>query len=357
MLQNTNNNENSELIAKILTDHNKILQHLQLGTSIPILPEFKGYILKIFKAFNVKAIILEENFKNSIFGKNADKVVGISIVYDDNHDRMFFGFFGIYDHDRKKIGFLVNQLIKYAKENNYKFIRGPVNIPAVIFGWGFMSEGSNKSLFICCPVNPPIYQKIFQKKGFYVKFEEDRYDVLVLKMNPYKLKKTDGTFFDFSNYEYVNPTKEAVWQVLKKMVDLHIDFMPPSAQITPIHPVNPQIHVEFIHQFGLESHVWVVYYKPTNEIVACGYIVPNPFSKDKKNRIDSASFHDWVVHPDHRRSGLAMLMYGCTSQKVYREGLRWGSWPVGADNKANAAAARKMKGKRDRRHLILEYSL
>ena len=42
MLQNTNNNENSELIAKILTDHNKILQHLQLGTSIPILTEFKG---------------------------------------------------------------------------------------------------------------------------------------------------------------------------------------------------------------------------------------------------------------------------------------------------------------------------
>jgi hypothetical protein len=50
-------------------------------------------------------------------------------------------------------------------------------------------------------------------------------------------------------------------------------------------------------------------------------------------------------------------MFGFTSQKVYPEGIRWGSWPVGSENIANASAAQKMGGVRDRRHIILEYRL
>lgn len=346
-----------DLNFRLLEDPNEILNYLHLGISIPIIPEFKKYILKTFEAYKVKALLLEDISSNEIFDDRIDNVVGITIIYDDGADKLFFGFFGVYDHSKKKIEFLTNQLIEYAKNNNYNYIRGPVNIPAVIFGWGFMEEGSSKSLFISCPINPPIYQNIFFEKGFYIKFEEDRYDVVVIKLNPYKLKKKNGSYYNFSDYEYKNPNMNEIWETINDIVNLHLNFMPPSAQISPLNPINTQVHLEFIYEFGSESHIWTVYHKPTNKMVACGFIVPNPFSKDKKNRVDSASFHDWVVHPDHRRSGLAMLMYGCTSMKVYKEGLRWGSWPVGAENKANAAAARKMKGIRDRRHLILELKL
>ena len=92
-------------------------------------------------------------------------------------------------------------------------------------------------------------------------------------------------------------------------------------------------------------------------MVSCGYVIPNPFSKDSKGRLDSISFHDWVVDPDHRRKGLAMLMYGATSLHVFKDKIRWGSWPVGAENIANAKAAEKMGGKKDRTHLILEYKI
>ena len=179
----------NELFIRISTNYEEILKYLHLGISIPILPEFVKYIIKTFKAYNVKALILEESKSDNLFGEKYDNVVGVSIIYDDGSEKMFFGFFGSYDHDKTKILFLVEKLIEYAKNNKYKYIRGPVNIPAVIFGWGFMEKGSNKSLFICCPVNPPIYQQVFLEKGFYIKFKEDRYDVITIKLNPYKLKK------------------------------------------------------------------------------------------------------------------------------------------------------------------------
>jgi len=221
-----------------------------------------------------------------------------------------------------------------------------------------MVPGSSKKLFIGCPINPPVYQETFLENKFYIKFEEDRYDVIVIKLNPFTLKRENGKpQYDYSKYEYCNPSKEEIPEIIDDFINLHMKYMPPSAQISPQHKYNAEAHQDFIYNFGTESMIWTVYYKPTNEMVACGFIIPNPFSRDSKGRIDSASFHDWVVHPDHRNKGLAMLMYGCTSKKVYREGLRWGSWPVGADNKANAAAAKKMGGLRDRRHLILEYKL
>ena len=52
--------------------------------------------------------------------------------------------------------------------NAYKKIKGPVNIPAIIFGYGFMEEGSLDNLFIAKPVNPPVYQNCFLEKGFII---------------------------------------------------------------------------------------------------------------------------------------------------------------------------------------------
>ena len=106
--------------------------------------------------------------------------------------------------------------------------------------------------------------------------------------------------------------------------------------------------------------MWMVYYKPTGEAIACGYVIPNPFSKRRKGKWEgkwnSVSFHDWVVHPDHRRAGIAMLMYGHTATQLMppKGPGEWGSFPVGADNIANAKMAQKMQGKKDRTHLILQ---
>lgn len=363
--------ENSELNIEILIYPKEILNHLHLGISIPILTEFKKYILGDIKEYNAKAIILKKNIGTKNFGDKTDNIVGIVLVYDNGGEILFFGFFGVYDHDSEKIEYLLDKLIEYAKTHNYKKIRGPINIPTVIFGWGFMVEGSKKDLFICSPVNPPIYQDVFFKKGFKVLFQENRYKVPALKMNPHKDKKlismgiNTGDYknnpFDTGDYpyEYINPEKEEAFKIIGEIAELYAKYMPPSAQITPQKLHNAENIINFINEFGAEWMMITVRYKKNNQLVANAYAIPNVFHKNKKGELDSMSFHSWVVHPDHRRNYLSMLMYGLTMlQAMDRKTphyIKEGSWPVGSENIANANAARKMGGKKDRSHLILEY--
>ncbi|MFW9901011.1 MAG: hypothetical protein ACFFDY_06950 [Candidatus Thorarchaeota archaeon] len=349
------------LKTTILEKPIEIIKHLQIGISIPILPEFHKYILGDIRAYNAKAIILKESSDKERFGKETDEVVGIVLTYEDGSDILFFGFFGVYDHDREKIEYLLNALLNYAKERGFKKIRGPINVPTVIYGWGFMVEGSCKETFIGCPCNPPLYQQVFLERGFDVLFEEDRYKMVGLKFDPYKLRRRDGTLYDFSEYEIVNPGSKGMHDCKEDFIRLHRDYMPPSAKITPKIANNFENLVDFIFTYGNKYMMWMVYYKPTGEAIACGYIIPNAFSVNQKGKwkgkLDSVSFHDWVVHPDHRRAGIAMLMYGHTATQLMppKNSITWGSYPVGAENIANSKMAQKMLGKKNRTHLILEY--
>jgi len=174
--------EKLTLNTKILTNKSEIIRYLHIGINIPILSEFHHYILDDLKIYDASAIILEEKGDNKNFGEITDEIVGITLVYHDETDILYFGFFSVYDHNIVKINFLLNALIEYAIDKNYKYIRGPINIPTMIYGWGFMVKGSKKDLFIGSPINPPVYQEAFFKRGFKVLFQEDRYDMPALRM-------------------------------------------------------------------------------------------------------------------------------------------------------------------------------
>jgi hypothetical protein len=341
-----------DLYIDYLTDPNEILRVLQISINIPILPKFHKYIIGDIKGFNAKSIILKKEIKNEIFKEEIDKIIGNVLIYHDDEDILFFGFFGVYDHDPNKIEYLLDELIKYAKKKKFKYIRGPINIPTVIFGWGFMVEGSFKDLFITLPVNPPVYQKVFLRKGFYIKFRELHFQGPAWKLNPYNLKN-----YDFSDYEYVNPGKEGIYEVKDEFIRLHMENLPRDSQITPNAPRNFDNIVNFIFENGEPWMVWVVYYKPTRKIIACGYAIPNPFSLDKKGRIDTVSFHSWVIQPKHRGRGLTLFMYGECSQRGMppKGSIRKGGGPVGSSNISNIGAAKNLGFCINREHIILEY--
>ena len=365
--------EKLALNTRILLNKSEIIKYIHLGISIPILPQFHKYISDDLDIYDAKDIILEEKVEQKNFGKKTDEIAGITLVYHDDTDILYFGFFGVYDNDVEKIDFLINDLIKYAIERNYKYIRGPINIPTMIYGWGFMAKGSKKDLFIGSPINPPIYQEIFFKKGFKVLFQEDRYEMPALRMDPHKVEKLINlginswnykeNIFDTGDYEYeyINPGKEGMMKVKEEFLELNAKYMPPSAQITPKKSSGFDSLIDFIFKYGADWMIWIVRHKKTNQMVANGYVIPDIFSNNKKGELNSISFHAWVVHPEHRRNYLAMIMYGFTSllgiNRKTPHYINRGSWPVGAENIANGNAAKKMGGKKDRSHLILEIQL
>jgi hypothetical protein len=332
----------------------EILKHIDIGTGLPIFPKFRKYLQRTFELYNVKALILKKKLQKDLFREFSDEIEGITIIFNEDSETLFFGFFGVYDHDRYKIDLMVKNLISFANENDFLMIRGPINIPAVIFGFGFMEEGSCKEPYVGCPINPPLYQEIFYKNGFFKKYVEDTYRMAAFKFDPRKLKR-----YDFSEYEVRFPGKEGLDDVIENMIDLHSEVMPDYSNITTNTAKNVQTHFDYIFDFGEEWMVWTLYHKPTGKMVGCGHAAPNPLSTDKRGRYDTARFLHWVLHPDHQKKGLAIFMYGETSLKTFkntsRTKIKYGTGPFGVDNKANIGFAKNITmGKRTRRHIIIE---
>lgn len=329
-----------ELEVRILEDSNEIINYLQIGINIPILPDLKKYVLNDLKYFKAKSILLLED----------GNPLGNVLIFNDSTETLFFGYFGVLNHKEDIISFLIDVLINYAKDNKFNTIRGPFNIPGIIFGWGFMKEGSLENLFIGKPVNPPVYQNSFLRKKFKILYEINTWETPILKINPWKIKR-----YDFTNYEIFYPKNFDEYLKYKpEFLRLQAENLPKSAQLIPNVEGVMDSYVKFIYEYGDYFYIFFVKYRTLNKIVACGACLPNIFRKNLKGQYDSVVYFTWVTDPNHRRKGLVMLMYGATSLLLWKNKIRYGSGPVAKDNIANTEVAKKIGGIKGRTHLILE---
>jgi len=330
--------------SKILTDSYEILKHLPMGISLPIWEEFHKYILHDLNYFKAKSIILE------YFGNPAGHV----LVYSVDDKILYFGYFGVANHNQKYITLLLDELIRFAKEKKYKTIRGPINIPTVIYGWGFMKEGSEEDTFVGKPLNPPIYQKIFFEKGFQVQLEEFSWEGHYLKFDPYKIER-----LDFSQYEYFTPKNWEELMALKPhFLIINTQNMPESGKVTPGIEDLFDNYADYVVKYGGFYMLFFVRYKPTGKIVACGSLLPNPFRKDSRGRYDSFVAFTWAVHRRHRKNNLIILMWGSTSLNTWKKKLRYLSGVTGNDEALLFSKFAKLVNLQERRrHLVLELSL
>ena len=322
---------------QIINNSDEILKFLQIGTSIPILPGFYKYLVFDLSYFKAKSILLKEN------GSPAGNV----LIYNDGSDVLYFGYFGVIGHKKNKIELLLDKLINYARENNFKIIRGPINIPAIIFGWGFMEEGSSENLYIGKNVNPPIYQELFLKNNFYIKYIEKTWEGPILYFNPWKLK-----MYNFNDYEpFIPKDWNELMELKAELLRLHSENLPPSATITPNVKDLFNNYADFIVTYGGLFMFNFVRYKPTGQIVASSCYLPNPFQKD------TIVGYSWAVDPDHRRKGLVMLMYGATSLYTRKRKIRHCSGIVASDNIANTEVAKHIGLSVTKSYVILELKL
>ena len=334
--------EKSNYKLRIIEDPNCIIKYLQLGTNIPIWPELYEYVLFDLVYFQAKSIVILED----------GNVVANVLLYDDSNNTLFFGYFGVNNNDIYIINLLIDKIIEYGKKYNYKVIRGPINIPVIIYGWGFMKAGSKNSLFIGKPVNPPIYQELFLGKKFKIKHEQVTWLGSPLQRHGL-LKK-----YNFEDYEYFNPIDLADFENYKNdFLRIHAKNLPESSRITPRTDGVIDNYVKFVFKYGHNCMIFFVRYKPKNEIVACGAFLPNPFRRDKNGKFDSCVIYTWAVNQEHRRKGLVMLMYNNATQQLLEKGIIYGAGPIPKDNLANTGFAKKMGGIESRSHLILEKEL
>ncbi|MEJ2295744.1 MAG: hypothetical protein P8Y23_13395, partial [Candidatus Lokiarchaeota archaeon] len=291
----------SNLYVELIENPNEIIKYLHIGINIPIWSDLYKYILNDLQYFHAKSLVLKEE----------GNIVAHVLIYSIDPEVLYFGYFGVYNNTEDKIEKLADELIRYSKANHYSRIFGPVNIPSIIYGYGFMKEGSKESLFIAKPVNPPIYQQILLKKGFSVENEiVTWFSYPMLKYDPWKNKNYN--FEDFE-YHYPRSLREFNEKYKKDFLLLHQRNMPPTAMITPNIGELIDNYAKFVFDYGYGFMIFLIRYKLTNKFIACGAYLPNPFRKNKEGIYDSVYVYTWVVEPEFRRKGIVFLMYGATS--------------------------------------------
>ncbi|MFX1557403.1 MAG: GNAT family N-acetyltransferase [Promethearchaeota archaeon] len=272
-----------------------ILKYLQLGTTIPITPEFHKYIISDLQFYNAKSLIILDNNKNPI---------GHVLVFNDESNILYFGYFGVHNHNVKGIEFLLEEIKNFAINNGFKKIKGPINIPTVLYGWGFMEEGSSTSLFVGKPVNPPIYNKVLLKKGYMISTKFHSYEGYFARITEDMLEK-----YDYSEYEiYIPETWDEIIKLKNDYLSLNARNLMPEDTVTPSVAKRFENYLQFIKDFGEPSMFIFLRYKKNDKLIGCFTSLPNPFRKDNQGKYDSFVAFTLVLDKKYRDKGLGLLL-------------------------------------------------
>lgn len=322
---------------KIVKNPRDILKLLSIGTNIPHWPEFDKYILHDLIHFHANSIILVETAN----------IIAHVLVYYHKKDTLYFGFFGVVGDKTAKIEFMIDKLIEYAKKTKYKFIRGPINIPTIIYGWGFMEKGSSTKLSIHKPVNLPIYNEIFRRKGFSVILKEFSYEG---KFQPIPLSFIEND--DFSDYELIHFNNWDDFAKIKhEFLLLNARNLPPKSVVTPDSGGIFDNYFDFIKQYGNLFMLVFVKHIKTNKLIGCFIGTPDPFNKE------SFVLLTVVIDKEHRNKGLGWLMAKDISDNALKHNIRYCTTFVGS----HVVSTKKMSEKDGlplkRTHIIFLYSI
>ena len=329
------------------TDPHNIIDYLKIGTKIPIWKEFEKFIFFDLRHFNTKSIISyrkKSNGQKEILGHVLTFIV---------EKVLYFGFFGIINDVHEEQERLISKLIEYAQENKCEKIKGPINIPTVIYGWGFMAEGSETSLFVSKPVNSPDYINSFLKLGFKIIAIEHTWEGY-FEYYYYKYLKflnlSDKYEIEFHNWEEIRKLK---WVYL----DLNARNLPETSILTPHTDILFDSYLDFIKRYGYPSMVLFARFKENNKYVGCITCLPNPFPRKGKEKIDSLVLYSLVVDPEHRKKGLGWFLNKIMVEKAIEKDFSFISTPIEKSVKTTQKMAEKGGLKLTRKHVILEYSI
>lgn len=344
--KNNNSSTNNYIIKKDTRteeDPYKIFNLLQLGINIPVLDEFKQYILHDLIYFKAKSLLMLEN----------GNIVGHALVYYTDPKTLYFGYFKVALDKEDRIIFLLEKLIEYAKKNDFLIIKGPINIPTIIFGWGFMEKDSESSLFVHKPVTNPLYIEIFQKNGFIIDLKEFSHEGNI-KAIPEEIFKN----FDFSNYEILNPKSwDEIISLKTEFLELNAKNLSQDSVITPDTIGVFDNYFAFVQKYGKPYYFVFVKYKPTDKIVGCFVSTPNPFRTNEKGKYDSFFVFTIVLDKEHRKKSIGWLLTKEAFNQALKHNINYLSSSIGSNVASTIKMGTRLGFNLTRTHFIVSLSI
>ena len=329
-------------MIKLIIEDNKqvIFYNLKYGINLPVKKEFKDYVIPELENLNAKAIyILTEN----------DRKIGHCLFYKFDNI-LYFGFFS-FKYKNKIIGkAIIENLIKIAKEEKCNIIRGPINLPPYIYGFGFSEEGSDPSIFCGTPYTDPSYIELFKNEGFELWHRLLWLRVEIKSKLPYE-KVWDIKNPDLNSDDWIDP-----------FLELQAKYFPESARITPKR--NKEVvlaALKFLKKYGSNKFIYLAY-DNNNKLIGLGYAMPNPFDLKQLKTIDitqtcrtnSALLFGGVVDPEYQKHKIMFQIFGEFFDYCLSSGIKIGECVLGEDNIASKTLLEKLGGNVVRKYQILQ---
>lgn len=324
--------------VKITNDFEEMMKLLRIGVNLPILPEFKKYILHDLKHFHAKSLVLIKS----------EYIKGHVLVYHRDNETLFFGYFGVLDDDQDEINSLIDVLIKYAKENNFKYLQGPINIPTIIYGWGFMEKGFERNLIVHKPVNSPIYNRIFKKWSFLEYSKDNSYEGYITDFATVLLDNYDYNYYEIVQFDNWDDIKK----IKNEFLVLGARNLQKKSVITPDTGELFENYFEFVKQYGDPFMFVFVKYTKTNDLVGCIFGIPNPFSEYKNSIPDSFVILSIVVDREHRNKGIGLFLIDHILKKALEHNIQYLASCIGSHADTIINISKKYQASLSRIHTV-----
>jgi hypothetical protein len=331
------------IVVKKLTDPNQIFSNLQNGTNLPVTEALKKYIVSEIERMNAFSIVLEDNSQQDNSQQdNSQQVIGHCLLYEWE-SVLYFAFFQTKNDDVKIISELIDQIIAIAKDHKCTAIRGPINLPPIIYGYGFAEEDSDEDVFATAPFSSPVYIEIFEQRKFSVWHRVLHFRVPLMPIS--LQKKWDVGPVDFSHPE--------TWK--KEFIEIQMKVFPPSAQVTPNRAPAFNDYMEFIQEFGYQE--MVAFARDNGKVIGTGWGTPDPFNLTAKGKCKNIVLFGGAILPEYQKQGVLKEMIFDFADKVAKTGIRWGEMPIADDNIGSITMAKSYGGRQTRSHVIMGIDL
>ncbi|MHA2290161.1 MAG: hypothetical protein ACXABG_15355 [Promethearchaeota archaeon] len=336
--------DQESISVEIIENPKEILKFLEYGINIPVYEEFHDFIAYDLNIYKAKSLIL----------KKGTQILAHTLVYDDGGEVLFFGFFSAFRHEVGYIELLLKEIVNYAHIHQYKVIRGPINPPTFIYGWGFMTEDSSKDLSISKPVNPPIYQQVFIQNGFSVKSKQR-----TLEGEIYQFPEHILNGYDFKEYEIYSPKNwDEIPRLKMQLLNLSLRNLASESLVTPSAERLFENFLKFMKKYGEIYMVKLIRKKQSKQFVGCFITLPNPISKNKEGQYNSFVGYTLTIDKEHRGKGLSVYLVKKVFDAAYQNGIRHISVPMEINVVECRDLAMNIFGlSYTRTHLILEQKI
>lgn len=219
-------------------------------------------------------------------------------------------------HTPEIISYLLITIENYVKEQGYSHLRGPINFPSILGGWGLHLEGESLEDLIEIPRSTPILKDILTSCGFQC---EAKYYMI-----EYQGDRNLSETFEWVSFEFISwpiPKLLGHPEILKQLQALiQANFSNRLPDTSAENQMETIIRYLAAVDHGEDFYV-IVRNKATQEIAGLCVDIPNMFEVWRGKPMTMTNINSLIIAPNYRSKAFSHFIYLPIAAALHKRGI------------------------------------